>query len=427
MPISTVTLLNTFLEWMAITNQSVTAVNDILDGNVNFTAVHSNTIVANSSATVAGINVAPTLVAAYARANGSISNINFSSVDSGFSWSNIGNASIVANATSNVAKIIKGTGLDIEIDTSNGAIKFSTQAYGVVNTAFGVANGAYDKGNTAQTIAVSAFAATNVANTRLSSAYDQANTARDAANTSLGAFAQANIANSAAANASATAVAAFAKANSITYGPGFVIFTSSSTFDKNVVTSNTNSSFVIVETWAGGGAGGAGHTAAIIRGAGGGGGEYAISRISLANLGFITMVNIGLGGTAATNDPTTPPAGGNGGNTDFGGIVLAVGGKGAAGATGTSILGGLGGTGGTGDWKIAGQDGGLGSPQTGVGTLGEIVFGFGGNAGGPGGGQGSMYNVGQPGAEPGGAGSGGNHVAGVSGKGANGACKISWT
>lgn len=203
---------------------------------------------------------------------------------------------------------------------------------------------------------------------------------------------------------------------------GFVYYTSDTSFSyASVIPANV--SRVVVELWGGGGGGGGGHTSSLMRGAGGGGGGYSAKTISVASLSAITVITIGSGGAGSTNG-TSDIDGSAGTTTSFGAHFSATGGSGGSFASGISQLGGVGGAGSGGDINLTGQTGGLSSPQAGSGTLGEILFGFGGDC--ANGGAGAMSNVGVAGLSPGGGGSGGNQVAGSAGNGAAGAAKISW-
>lgn len=202
----------------------------------------------------------------------------------------------------------------------------------------------------------------------------------------------------------------------------FRYYTSDASFSyASVIPSNV--SHILVELWGGGGGGGGGHTTSIMRGAGGGGGGYSMKRIAVASLSAVTVITIGAGGSGSANG-TSAVNGSAGATTAFGGHFSATGGGGGTFASGTSQAGGAGGAGADGDINLTGQTGALSSPQSGAGTLGEILFGFGGD--GANGGAGGMSNVGVAGLAPGGGGSGGNHVAGSAGNGAAGAAKISW-
>lgn len=202
----------------------------------------------------------------------------------------------------------------------------------------------------------------------------------------------------------------------------FRYYTSDTSFSyASVVPANV--SHIIVELWGPGGGGGGGHTTSIMRGAGGGGGGYSLKRIALASLSAVTVITIPAGGGGGANG-TSISNGSAGATTAFGAHFSATGGAGGAFAASTGQAGGAGGVGTDGDINLTGQTGGLSSPQAGGGTLGEVMFGFGGDA--ANGGAGGMANVGVNGLAPGGAGSGGNHVGGNAGSGAAGACKVSW-
>lgn len=126
-------------------------------------------------------------------------------------------------------------------------------------------------------------------------------------------------------------------------------------------TPSTGMAFCIVEAIGGGGGGGGAKSASGSGcGAGGGGaGGYSRKRLTAADIGASKTVTIGAGGTAGA---ATPTAGGNGGDTSLGTLVIAKGGAGGASAT-TSAggAGGAGGVAGTGDFVPAGSAGGFGS------------------------------------------------------------------
>lgn len=115
----------------------------------------------------------------------------------------------------------------------------------------------------------------------------------------------------------------------------------------------------------GGGGGGAGAQAVasqiIVRASGGGGG-YSESLLDAASIGASESVSVGIGGAAGVgNNP-----GGVGGQSSFGGFVIANGGNGstttmASGTTTSFVDGALGGALGTGQIRAAGQPGGNGT------------------------------------------------------------------
>lgn len=144
----------------------------------------------------------------------------------------------------------------------------------------------------------------------------------------------------------------------------------------------------IIEGWGGGGGGGgAGIPATASQqttGGHGGSGGYSRSLKTAADIGASQKVTIGAAGTAGTAGAN---AGGNGGDTSVGALVIAKGGGGgAAGSTvsGTINAGGAGGVAGTGDVTGTGQRGGTG--QTGgVGLAGIAGVGGSTSVGGGGG------------------------------------------
>jgi len=58
-------------------------------------------------------------------ANNAFGNVFVSHTDSGYSWSNGANVSMVANSTANVIKVIGGYGINVSLDAPNSAIKFN--------------------------------------------------------------------------------------------------------------------------------------------------------------------------------------------------------------------------------------------------------------------------------------------------------------
>lgn len=208
------------------------------------------------------------------------------------------------------------------------------------------------------------------------------------------------------------------------YTPNKQVWTSTGTFSKSSVTNGAT--HVIARCWGAGGGGGGGHTTSIGRGAGGGGGGYAEERLALSALASSEDVTVGTGGGGGTSGTVSSP-GTAGGDSSFGTtpFFTAAGGAGGSFAGGTSQAGGAGGAGSNGDTNLTGQTGALSSPQLGAGTLGEMLFGAGGNAAG-GGGAGAISNVAVNGQAPGGGGSGGNHTGGTGGAGANGRCEVEW-
>ncbi|HEX2910395.1 MAG TPA: hypothetical protein VH186_06270 [Chloroflexia bacterium] len=151
------------------------------------------------------------------------------------------------------------------------------------------------------------------------------------------------------------------------------------------------------EVWAGGG-GGAGRTT---NGSGGGGGGGAYSRNNCTvTAGTSYNVVVGAGGAAGSG--ATP---GHGGNSSFGSLVVAEGGRGVANNTTTGGAGGANANG-TGDYK---KSGGLGNTG---GTPNANNGGGGGSAGGNNGdglpGSGNTGGGNGSGTLPGGAGAGGN-------------------
>ena len=160
----------------------------------------------------------------------------------------------------------------------------------------------------------------------------------------------------------------------------------------------------------GGGGGGAGADAApgeSVARAGGGGGGYSESIIDAAALGASETISIGLGGAGGVGNDF----GDNGGDTSFGGFVLARGGAGSstAGTSGTTVqtVPGTPGAGiGIGQITTAGGSGGPAGRLNGT----DIIGGEGGDSGGgygQGGNARAAETVGASGRGYGGAGAGG--------------------
>jgi hypothetical protein len=153
---------------------------------------------------------------------------------------------------------------------------------------------------------------------------------------------------------------------------------------------------VLVEAWGGGGGGGA---TGISFSGGGGGGAYVWRWLRAGNVGASEVVQVGSGGTAATNP------GGTGGVSSFGAHLIAYGGGGGFGVNGTAFTGGGGGGAG---WGSSGATGSTDTP----GSAGGIYSAL---SGGGGGGKGSVSGGG-PGAAAGyGGGGGGGSGAGAGG------------
>lgn len=102
--------------------------------------------------------------------------------------------------------------------------------------------------------------------------------------------------------------------------PDRQVFDASGTWTKP--TGFSANAFAVIEAWGAGGSGGKGST----KGAGGGGGGYVKKTVALSSLGSTETVTIGAGGAAVTTANTD---GANGGNTTFGSVVTAYGGRGA--------------------------------------------------------------------------------------------------
>lgn len=168
-------------------------------------------------------------------------------------------------------------------------------------------------------------------------------------------------------------------------------------------------SFAAIDAVAGGGGGDGGDIP--LGGGAGGGGERASGIVPVV-AGVTYTVIVGLGGPGASFGDTDE--GDNGGDSEFAGLVIAHGGRGAGGAV-DHTQGGAGGSDGVGDSSTPGGDGSDGALGTG---------GDGGAGGAPIGGEGGSGGTagsptGQPGMAPGGGGGGGG--PGLGGDGGDGA------
>jgi len=128
MAVSNVALTNTFDQWRLVTNQLAVIANDILgDGLLTYRNLTANVVTANV-VTISTINVEPTIIAAFARANAA--NVAFDVANAGF-------------------------------NKANTAASIGSAAFDKANTANVVGSGAFDKANSANVVAVSAFNAAN--------------------------------------------------------------------------------------------------------------------------------------------------------------------------------------------------------------------------------------------------------------------------
>lgn len=173
-------------------------------------------------------------------------------------------------------------------------------------------------------------------------------------------------------------------------------FTASGTWTKP--TGLDDDTMVLVELW---GAGGGGDSS--VGGGGGGGGGYMRGRFRLADLASSISVTIGAGGAVSTN----------GGNTTFGSLLTAYGGRRGNGANGGGGAGALSYPSST--TNIAGRIGG-GAGSTASATSGsDATNEYGGGGGSAGGGTGGSGNGGS--ALRGGGGGAGKPNAGADGSG----------
>jgi hypothetical protein len=141
-------------------------------------------------------------------------------------------------------------------------------------------------------------------------------------------------------------------------GANWVIIASEALVDYQEFTASGNwtkpagARFVYVEAIGGGGGGGRGS----IGGAGGGGGAFNAEIFRASDVGATVTVTIGAGGAGRASNTGTNP-GLDGGNTTFGALVTAPGGKGGGAVTGGSPKGGDGGGGERGFDNAAGSGG----------------------------------------------------------------------
>jgi len=147
MAVSNVALTNTFDQWRLVTNQLAVIANDILDDgrqtyrNLIANVATSNIVVSNV-VTISAMNVEPTIIAAFAKANAA--NVAFDVANAGFNKANT--AASIGSAA---------------FDKANTANVIGSGAFDKANTANVIGSGAFDKANTANVVAVSAFNAAN--------------------------------------------------------------------------------------------------------------------------------------------------------------------------------------------------------------------------------------------------------------------------
>lgn len=165
-------------------------------------------------------------------------------------------------------------------------------------------------------------------------------------------------------------------------------------------TPNARLIYADIELVGAGGGGGGGNNVANTGGAGGGAGGYSRKLLSAATIGASQSVTIGAAGSGGTFG--SPASNGTvGGNSSFGAIFTAGGGTYglAANATATDpVQGGLGGAAASGDLNVSGGDGFIGLPSTSKagGNGGNSFYGGGGVAAinGVGGQVGKAYGAG---------------------------------
>lgn len=184
--------------------------------------------------------------------------------------------------------------------------------------------------------------------------------------------------------------------------PAYQVFTASGTWTKP--TGYPDDTMVTVEMWGGGG--GANREFSTSYLAGGGGGAYATGRFRLGDLASSIAVTVGAGGAGRS---ASSGAGANGGNSQFGTLITAYGGKGAAGSGSTN----QGGTGG-GELSSGSAGGAIGGGVTGTTPNANTIYGGGA------GGSGDTARNGGSAVYGGGGGSSSSGAAGVSVYGGNG-------
>jgi hypothetical protein len=255
MPITTVTLVNTFDEWRIRTNESITVLNNYLDdgardgsytyrnltanvvysNTVNSNTISSNTLFANS---VSSINVNSGIIFT----NTIILTANNMNVDQAIrsSYDQANTARTHANGGFDQANTAR-THANGAFIQANVTAAIANAAYDQANTGRTHANGGFDQANTARTHANGAFNQANVTAAIANAAYDQANTARTHAN---GAFAQANTAFSAQNVTSTVANAAFDRANTAAAtGDGGLIVAIGAFSQANIARTHANGGF----------------------------------------------------------------------------------------------------------------------------------------------------------------------------------------
>lgn len=162
-------------------------------------------------------------------------------------------------------------------------------------------------------------------------------------------------------------------------GPSYIgqvrqrVITASTTYTPDI-----KLAYAIAEL-VGGGGGGAGVPGVALDsygGGGGGAGGYSRKLLTPSDIGASKAVTIGVAGAAALAGPN---AGGNGGDTSIGSLVIAKGGSGG-GTVGSFTQPGAGGIAGTGDIAATGESGGVGSTITGNPTNIAPTSGYGGSS-----------------------------------------------
>lgn len=227
MPISTVSLTNTFDEWRIRTNQIVTAINTINESNSTFTGTltitNPSSFQGNVSLNVASgvikgdggllTNLQSSVVAAagYEVANAAFNVANtapnssrvntiFTIANAAFSRANLSSAVEVSPTppagplsgdlwwNSNYGRLLLyyNDGNSSQwVDTNPGADAFINPVYDLTNAAFGRANSGYTVTNSAYTVANAGFTVANAGYTTANAGYIVANAAFAAANSAL--------------------------------------------------------------------------------------------------------------------------------------------------------------------------------------------------------------------------------------------------
>lgn len=265
MPISTVSLTNTFDEWRIRTNQIVTAINTINESNSTFTGTltitNPSSFQGNVSLNVASgvikgdggllVNLQSSVVAAgaYVAANAAFNAANtapnssrvntiFTVANAAFNRANLSSA-VEVGATapagpisgdlwwnSNYGKLLLyyNDGNSSQwVDTNPGSDAFIDPVYDLANAAFNRANAGFTVSNAGFTTTNTVYTIANASYTVANAAFGVANNAATTTNAAA-AFAFAN-------GVSTNTTAAFAKANAATVNTSSYVWSATQTFD----------------------------------------------------------------------------------------------------------------------------------------------------------------------------------------------------